>query len=191
MRLFFFFLMIRRPPRSTLFPYTTLFRSLPQDGRFTLRPKGREALLEVRVAIVPTVEGEGAILRLLDKSRRSPTLTEVGLSNEMQMQLEEILYRPTGAFLAVGPTGSGKSTTVYAALSDVKRPEINIITVEDPVEYRLDDVYQVQVNNRAGLSFATGLRSILRADPDVIMVGEIRDLETAKITLEAALTGTG
>jgi type IV pilus assembly protein PilB len=164
---------------------------LPQDGRFTLRPKSREALLEVRVAIVPTVEGEGAILRLLDKSRRSPTLTDVGLSNEMQMRLEEILYRPTGAFLTVGPTGSGKSTTVYAALSDINRPEINIVTVEDPVEYRVDDVYQVQVNNRAGLTFATGLRSILRADPDVIMVGEIRDLETAKITLEAALTGHG
>jgi len=91
----------------------------------------------------------------------------------------------------VGPTGSGKSTTVYAALSDINRPEINIVTVEDPVEYRVDDVYQVQVNNRAGLTFATGLRSILRADPDVIMVGEIRDLETAKITLEAALTGHG
>ena len=105
------------------------------------------------------------------------------------MQLEEVIFRPTGAFLVTGPTGSGKSTTVYAALCDVLRPEINVITIEDPVEYRLPDVYQLQVNKRAGLTFATGLRAILRSDPDVLMVGEIRDLETAKIALEAALTG--
>jgi type IV pilus assembly protein PilB len=162
---------------------------LPQDGRFTIRGKGRDSLFDVRVAVLPTVEGEGAIIRLLDKSRRAPTLTEIGLSNAMQMQLEQVLYRPNGAFLTVGPTGSGKSTTVYAALTDMLRPEINVVTIEDPVEYRLDDVYQLQVNARAGMTFASGLRAILRSDPDVVMVGEIRDLETAKITLEGALTG--
>ncbi|MDX6512080.1 MAG: type pilus assembly protein PilB [Gaiellaceae bacterium] len=162
---------------------------VPQDGRFTIRAKSTGRLLDIRVAVLPTVEGEGAILRILDKTREAPTLTEIGLSNAMQMTLEEIIYRPTGAFLVTGPTGSGKSSTVYAALADMRRPEINVITFEDPVEYRLEDVYQLQVNQKAGLTFATGLRAILRSDPDVLMVGEIRDLETAKITLEAALTG--
>ncbi len=162
---------------------------VPQDGRFTIRAAGSGRLNDVRVAVLPTVEGEGAIIRLFDKSRRAPTLTEIGLSNEMQMKLEDVLYRPTGAFFAVGPTGSGKSTTIYAALTDMLRPEVNVITIEDPVEYRLEDVYQLQVNNRVGLTFASGLRSMLRSDPDVVMVGEVRDLETAKITLEAALTG--
>ena len=162
---------------------------MPQDGRLSLRAKSTGRLLDVRIAVLPTVEGEGVIMRLLDKTRKAPTLTEIGLSNEMQMALEEVIYRPSGAFLATGPTGSGKSTTLYAALTDVTRPEINVITIEDPVEYRLEDVYQVQVDKRAGLTFATGLRTILRSDPDVLMVGEIRDLDTAKITLEAALTG--
>ena len=156
-------------------------------SRFARRPAGR--LFDIRVAVLPTVEGEGVIMRLLEKTRAAPTLTEIGLSNELQMQLEEVIFRPTGAFLVTGPTGSGKSTTLYAALCDVLRPEINVITIEDPVEYRLPDVYQLQVNKRAGLTFATGLRAILRSDPDVLMVGEIRDLETAKIALEAALTG--
>jgi type IV pilus assembly protein PilB len=164
---------------------------LPQDGRFSVRVKSTGGLLDVRVAVLPTVGGEGVIMRLLDKSRRAPTMTEIGLSNEMQMALEELVFRPTGAFLVTGPTGSGKSTTVYAALADVRRPEINVITIEDPVEYRLDDVYQLQVNRRAGLTFAVGLRAILRSDPDILMVGEIRDLETAQITLQAALTGHG
>jgi type IV pilus assembly protein PilB len=162
---------------------------MPQDGRLTLRVKNSGRLLDVRIAVLPTVEGEGVIMRLLDKTRRAPTLTEIGLSNEMQMALEEVVFRPIGAVLATGPTGSGKSTTLYAALTDILRPEINVITIEDPVEYRLEDVYQVQVNLRAGLTFATGLRTILRSDPDVLMVGEIRDLETAKIALEASLTG--
>jgi type IV pilus assembly protein PilB len=135
------------------------------------------------------VGGEGVLMRLLDKSRRAPTLTEIGLSNTMQMALEETIHTQTGALLCTGPTGSGKSTTAYAALADVVRPEINVITVEDPVEYRLEDVFQMQVEKKAGLSFATALRAILRSDPDVIMVGEIRDLQTAKISVEAALTG--
>jgi type IV pilus assembly protein PilB len=162
---------------------------VPQDGRLTLRSPKTGRVLDVRVAVLPTVDGEGVIMRLHDKTRRAPTLTEIGLSNDMQMVLEELVYRPTGAFVVTGPTGCGKSTTIYAALADLCRPEINIITVEDPVEYRLDDVYQVQIDNRAGLTFAAGLRAILRSDPDVVMVGEIRDLETAKIALEAALTG--
>ena len=162
---------------------------MPQDGRISVSARSSRRLYDIRVAVLPTVEGEGVIMRLLEKTRRAPTLTEIGLSNELQMQLEEVIFRPTGAFLVTGPTGSGKSTTIYAALCDVLRPEINVITIEDPVEYRLPDVYQLQVNKRAGLTFATGLRAILRSDPDLLMVGEIRDLETAKITLEAALTG--
>ena len=162
---------------------------MPQDGRISVRARSSGRLFDIRIAVLPTVEGEGVIMRLLEKTRRAPTLTEIGLSNELQMKLEAVVFRPTGAFLVTGPTGSGKSTTVYAALCDALRPEINVITIEDPVEYRLPDVYQLQVNNRAGLTFATGLRAILRADPDLLMVGEIRDLETAKIALEAAMTG--
>jgi type II secretory ATPase GspE/PulE/Tfp pilus assembly ATPase PilB-like protein len=162
---------------------------IPQDGRFSLRPRTTGKLVDVRVAILPTVEGEGVIMRLFDKSRKAPTLTEIGLSNLMQMRIEEAIYRPNGCVLVTGPTGSGKSTTVHAALVDIRRPEVNIVTIEDPVEYRLQDVYQMQVNPRAGLTFASGLRAILRSDPDVVMVGEIRDLETAKATLEAGLTG--
>src|SRR5438874_7860409 len=128
-------------------------------------------------------------MRLLDKSKRAPTLEELGLSNEMRGRLSEIIRRPTGALLVTGPTGSGKSTTLYAALNEINRPEINIITVEDPVEYRLAGVNQVQINIKAGLTFATALRSILRSDPDVVMVGVVRDGETSKIAIEAALTG--
>jgi type IV pilus assembly protein PilB len=162
---------------------------MPQDGRISVRARSSGRLFDIRIAVLPTVEGEGVIMRLLEKTRRAPTLTEIGLSNELQMKLEAVVFRPTGAFLVTGPTGSGKSTTIYAALCDALRPEINVITIEDPVEYRLPDVYQLQVNNRTGLTFATGLRAILRADPDLLMVGEIRDLETAKIALEAAMTG--
>jgi type IV pilus assembly protein PilB len=128
-------------------------------------------------------------MRLLDKSKKPPTLEALGLSVEMQAKLSELVMRPTGALLVTGPTGSGKSTTLYAALSQINRPEINIITVEDPVEYRLAGINQVQINPRAGLTFASALRSILRSDPDVVMVGEVRDGETAKMAIEAALTG--
>jgi type IV pilus assembly protein PilB len=128
-------------------------------------------------------------MRLLDKSQKAPTLTELGLSDDMRVKMEALIRRPTGAILVTGPTGSGKSTTLYAALTEINRPEINIITVEDPVEFRLAGVNQVQINPRAGLTFAAALRSILRSDPDVVMVGEIRDGETAKISIEAALTG--
>src|SRR5690348_4980287 len=128
-------------------------------------------------------------MRLLDKSKKPPTMEEVGLSLPMQEQLAAMVHRPTGALLVTGPTGSGKSTTLFSAMSEINRPEINVITVEDPVEYRLPGLNQVQINPRAGLTFATALRSILRSDPDVVMVGEIRDVETAKISIEAALTG--
>jgi len=128
-------------------------------------------------------------MRLLDKSKKAPTLEELGLPDDMRASLSEIIRRPTGALLVTGPTGSGKSTSLYAALSEINRMEINIVTIEDPVEYRLAGVNQIQINIKAGLTFASALRSILRSDPDVVMVGEIRDAETAKISVEAALTG--
>jgi type IV pilus assembly protein PilB len=164
-------------------------RRKPQDGRISLNAAAAGRMLDVRVATLPTVEGESLVMRLLDKSKKPPTLTELGLSEEMRTQLSEIVAKPTGALLVTGPTGSGKSTTLFACLNQINRPEINIITVEDPVEYRLPGVNQVQINNRAGLTFAAALRSILRSDPDVVMVGEVRDGETAKISIEAALTG--
>jgi type IV pilus assembly protein PilB len=164
-------------------------RRRPQDGRISLNAATAGRMLDIRVATLPTVEGEKVTMRLLDKSRKPPTLEQLGLSTEMQATVSKLIQRPTGALLVTGPTGSGKSTTLFAALSQISRPEINVITVEDPVEYRLSGVNQVQINPRAGLTFATALRSILRSDPDVVMVGEIRDGETAKISIEAALTG--
>ncbi len=147
-------------------------RRKPQDGRISLNAAAAGRLLDVRVATLPTVEGESIVMRLLDKSKRAPTLQELGMSDEMRAQLEILIRKPTGALLVCGPTGSGKSTTLYAGLTEINRPEINIITVEDPVEYRLQGVNQVQINTK-----------------DVVMVGEIRDGETAKISIEAALTG--
>ena len=164
-------------------------RRKPQDGRISLNAREAGRVLDIRVAVLPTVEGEGVVMRLLDKSKRIPTLADLGFSDEMRAQFDAILSRPTGAVLVTGPTGSGKSTTLYGALAQINRPEVNIITVEDPVEYRLAGLNQVQVNPKAGLTFAASLRSILRSDPDIVMVGEIRDVETAKMAIEAALTG--
>jgi type IV pilus assembly protein PilB len=164
-------------------------RRKPQDGRMTLDAAAAGRLLDVRVATLPTVEGEAVVMRLLDKSKRPPTLEEVGLNEEMRERLSELIRRPTGALLVTGPTGSGKSTTLFALLNEINRPELKIVTVEDPVEYRLTGATQVQIHARAGISFATVLPSILRSDPDVVMVGEIRDTETAKISIESALTG--
>ncbi len=164
-------------------------RRKPQDGRISLNAAAAGRMLDIRVATLPTVEGESVTMRLLDKSREVPTLGELGLSDAMSAELAAVVARPTGSLLVTGPTGSGKSTTLYAALNSISRPEINIITVEDPVEYRVGGINQIQINPRAGLTFATALRSILRSDPDVIMVGEIRDGETARISIEAALTG--
>ena len=164
-------------------------RRKPQDGRISLNASAAGRVLDVRVATLPTVDGEKVVMRLLDKSRRLPALADLGLADGMRARLEELIARPTGALLVTGPTGSGKSTTLVACLGRINRPEVNIITVEDPVEYRLSGVNQIQINARAGLTFASALRSILRADPDIVMVGEIRDGETAKMAIEAALTG--
>ena len=190
---------MQRIPRRSAIGVTTRLKVLakldiaerrkPQDGRISLSASAAGRMLDVRVATLPTVEGEAVVMRLLDKSKKPPTLAEVGLGTVMQERLAGLIHRPTGALLVTGPTGSGKSTTLFAAMTQINRPEINVITVEDPVEYRLAGLNQVQINPRAGLTFATALRSILRSDPDVVMVGEIRDVETAKISIEAALTG--
>jgi type IV pilus assembly protein PilB len=164
-------------------------RRKPQDGRISLNARTAGRMLDIRVATLPTVDGEKLSMRLLDKSKQAPTLEELGLPDDMRQRLSEIIRRPTGALLVTGPTGSGKSTSLYASLAEINRPEINIVTIEDPVEYRLSGVNQIQINLKAGLTFASALRSILRSDPDVVMVGEIRDAETAKISVEAALTG--
>jgi type IV pilus assembly protein PilB len=190
---------VQRVPRRLTAGVTTRLKVLakldiaerrrPQDGRISLRAASMGKLLDIRLATLPTVSGETVVMRLLDKSKSAPTLEALGLSEEMREQFARLIARPTGAILVTGPTGSGKSTTLYAGLSQINRPEVNIITVEDPVEYRLPGVNQMQINLRAGLTFASALRSILRSDPDVIMVGEIRDSETAKMAIEAALTG--
>jgi type IV pilus assembly protein PilB len=164
-------------------------RRRPQDGRISLAAASVGRMLDIRVAVLPTVEGEQVVMRLIDKSRNTPTLEALGLSEAMRDRISAVIAKPTGALLVTGPTGSGKSTTLYAALAQISNPEINIITVEDPVEYRLPGINQVQINTKAGLTFASALRSILRSDPDVVMVGEIRDTETAKIAIESALTG--
>jgi type IV pilus assembly protein PilB len=154
-----------------------------QDGRFTFDA------VDVRVTVLPTVWGEGLLLRLLQTIGTPPSLTELGLSNAMQMTFERIITKPNGLLLVSGPTGAGKSTTLYAALADINRPGVNTVTVEDPVEYRLPRAFQIQVNEKRGLSFPTALRSILRSDPDIVMVGEIRDAVTAQLAVEASLSG--
>jgi len=162
-------------------------RRLPQDGRFSVRIGQQK--VDFRVASLPTVHGEKVVLRLLDNSHAAARLPELGLSPELHRRYESVFRRPYGAILVTGPTGSGKSTTLYATLAELNDPRKNIITVEDPVEYRIEGINQIQVNPRIGLSFASALRSILRSDPDVVMIGEIRDHETAKIAVESALTG--
>lgn len=160
---------------------------IPQDGRFTIRLENKE--INVRVSTLPTIYGENVVLRLLDMSRRMYTLEQLGFDERNRKIIEEVIKSPHGMILATGPTGSGKSTTLYTILNMINTPEINIITLEDPVEYRMKNVRQVQLNRKAGMTFASGLRSILRQDPDVVMVGEIRDRETAEIAVQAALTG--
>lgn len=162
-------------------------KRVPQDGRISLRVSGRT--VDLRVTTLPTVHGEKIVLRIIDNAQAPLDLSSVGLSSYHQHMYENEYTRPHGMILVTGPTGCGKSTTLYATLNALKRPEINILTVEDPVEYRMAGVSQIQINKKAGLSFATALRSILRADPDVLLVGEIRDTETAKISVEASLTG--
>jgi len=162
-------------------------RRLPQDGRVSLNIDGHP--IDVRIVTLPSVHGEGIVMRVLDKEQVLLTLDTLGMRDEARDRFESAFHQAYGAVLVTGPTGSGKSTTLYAALNSINSPEKNIITIEDPVEYQLPGINQIQVNLRAGLSFAQGLRSMLRADPDVIMVGEIRDAETAKIAIESALTG--
>ena len=162
-------------------------KRLPQDGRIRVKVAGRD--VDIRVSLIPTFFGERVVLRLLDKQRGILNLREIGLSASNDAFMERILARTSGIVLVTGPTGSGKTTTLYAALSQINSPEKNIITVEDPIEYQLKGVGQIQVNPKIDLTFANGLRSILRQDPDIVMIGEIRDAETAEIAMQASLTG--
>ncbi len=188
---------VQRPPHRALSNITSRLKimanldiaekRLPQDGRFSVRIAGKQA--DIRVSTLPTAFGERVVLRLLDKSSGVLGLEDIGVDAEMLPQIKAIIQKNHGIFLVTGPTGAGKTTTLYSALSAINSREQNIITVEDPIEYQLPGVGQIQVNPKINLTFAQGLRSILRQDPDVIMVGEIRDSETAKIAVQAALTG--
>ena len=162
-------------------------RRKPQDGRFTIKIEGRE--IDVRVSCVPTLYGENVVLRLLDVASALLGLDQLGFSKQILEKYRKLIVRPHGVILVTGPTGSGKTTTLYASLDKINTVEKNIITVEDPIEYKLEGIRQIQVNPKVNLTFANGLRSILRQDPNIIMVGEMRDFETAEIAIQAALTG--
>lgn len=162
-------------------------RRIPQDGRFKIEAMGKEA--DIRVSILPTVHGEKVVMRILDKSTLAPNLDALGLDTSALELLRYAIAQPHGMILVTGPTGSGKTTTLYSCLQEINTTDVNIITVEDPVEYQLAGINQVQTHAEVGLTFANGLRSILRQDPDIVMVGEIRDRETAEIAVQAALTG--
>jgi type IV pilus assembly protein PilB len=162
-------------------------RRIPQDGRLSVTVTGKK--IDLRVATLPTVWGEKVVMRVLDNSTAMLTLADLGFSTDNYDRYSTSFTKPYGMILVTGPTGSGKSTTLYATLNIVSRPEVNVITVEDPVEYRIPGINQVQTNVKAGLTFAAALRSILRSDPDVVLIGEIRDHETGQIAIEAALTG--
>ncbi|NPA52233.1 MAG: type II/IV secretion system protein [Aquificae bacterium] len=162
-------------------------KRLPQDGRIRIKIGDKE--MDLRVSTLPTIFGERVVIRLLDRSNRILTLSELGYMEDDLEKLERMITKPYGLILVTGPTGSGKSTTLYASLQKLKSPRKNIITIEDPIEYQIDGISQIQVNPKINLTFANGLRSILRQDPDIIMVGEIRDLETAEISIHASMTG--
>ena len=162
-------------------------KRIPQDGRTQVKIAGKT--LDIRVSVLPTYYGERVVMRILMESEDIPHLTELGFKEELTKELDSLLKNSHGIILVTGPTGSGKSTTLHSFLQRIATPDKNIITIEDPVEYKADNINQIQVNVKAGLTFAAGLRSILRQDPDVIMVGEIRDKETAQISTQAALTG--
>ena len=162
-------------------------KRLPQDGRISLRVAGRA--VDVRVSTMPSGHGERVVLRLLDKHAGRLDLAQLGMSNEAQQAVDTMIHRPHGIILVTGPTGSGKTTSLYAALERINNDSRNIMTVEDPIEYYIDGVGQSQVNTKVDMTFARGLRAILRQDPDIVMVGEIRDLETAEIAVQASLTG--
>jgi type IV pilus assembly protein PilB len=185
------------PPKSMFLPIISRLKILanmdiavsriPQDGRFTVKMKNKD--INIRASTIPSIYGENMVMRLLDTSNSIYSLGRLGMNEKDQQKIESMISRPHGMILSTGPTGSGKSTSLYSILKQINKPDINIITVEDPVEFRMDKICQVQLNSKAGMTFASGLRSILRQDPDVIMVGEIRDSETANIAVQAALTG--
>ena len=185
------------PPKSLFLPIIARMKILsnmditisriPQDGRFTLKLDKKE--INVRVSTIPTIYGENMVLRLLDTSGGVYSLDRLGMNVADMEKINQVSRKPYGMILSTGPTGSGKSTSLYAILNSINKPDINIMTLEDPVEYRINNIRQIQLNRRAGMTFAGGLRSILRQDPDVIMVGEIRDPETAAISVQAAQTG--
>lgn len=162
-------------------------KRLPQDGRIPLKVGGKD--IDIRLSTVPTTFGERMVMRLQDKSSQVRELHQMGFSEETMKVIDDLIYRSYGIFIVTGPTGSGKSTTLYGCISRLNKPDINILTVEDPVEQRIHGVGQVQVNSKIGLTFAAGLRSFLRQDPDIIMVGEIRDLETAELAINSSMTG--
>jgi general secretion pathway protein E len=159
----------------------------PQDGRIQLRALGRQ--IDVRVSIIPMIGGEGVVMRLLDKSNSRVDLTAIALPSAIRSQWNDLIRLPHGMVLVTGPTGSGKTTTLYSSIASIRAPDVKIVTIEDPVEYRLEQVSQIQVHRKVGLDFASGLRSILRHDPDIVLIGEVRDAETAKIAVQASLTG--
>mgnify|MGYP005837101767 CR=1 FL=1 len=162
-------------------------KRVPQDGRISLRIAGRA--VDVRVSTMPSSHGERAVLRLLDKNNSHLNLADLGMTPGVEQLFSQLILKPHGIILVTGPTGSGKSTTLYAGLSEINTKDRNILTVEDPIEYELEGIGQTQVNSKVNMTFARGLRAILRQDPDVVMVGEIRDLETAQIAVQASLTG--
>jgi general secretion pathway protein E len=162
-------------------------KRLPQDGRIEIKIGNKN--IDIRVSTIPIAFGERVVLRLLDKTRILLNVSDLGMPSARLKDFDRLIHTPHGIILVTGPTGSGKTTTLYAALSTINRADINIITIEDPIEYQMDGVGQIQVNPKIGLTFANGLRSIVRQDPDVILVGEIRDLETAEIAIQSALTG--
>ena len=185
------------PPKGMFLPIVSRLKILanmdiavsriPQDGRFTVKMKNKD--INIRASTIPSIHGENMVLRLLDTSNSIYSLERLGMTESDRNNLEKMIVKPHGMILSTGPTGSGKSTSLYSILKKVNQPDIHIITVEDPVEYRIEKIRQVQLNRKAGMTFASGLRSILRQDPDVIMVGEIRDFETASLAVQAALTG--
>jgi type IV pilus assembly protein PilB len=185
------------PPKTLFWPIVARIKILanmditvsrvPQDGRFTLKMENKE--INVRVSSIPTIHGENVVLRLLDTSSGIYALDLLGMVKIDIEKVRAIIQKPYGMILTTGPTGCGKSTSLYSVLNELNRPDINIMTLEDPVEYRVENIRQIQLNRKAGMTFAGGLRSILRQDPDIIMVGEIRDAETAAIAVQAAQTG--
>lgn len=185
------------PAKSMILPIVSRIKILsnmdvtksrvPQDGRFTIKMENKE--INIRASVIPTIFGENLVMRLLDMSTGVYTLERLGMSEEDRKKIGAVIKKPYGMILSTGPTGSGKSTSLYSILKELNKPDVNIITVEDPVEYQMEGVRQVQLNRKAGMTFASSLRSILRQDPDIIMVGEIRDEETAGIAIRAALTG--